>query len=139
MPDPTTVARRPRKAIILAAGKDDSSVRPLLLERLGDQTILDQVVGNEVALGSWWFRGANIHADVAREGVRIDDFTVKLLGQSKGQSRLTARRWANDGYNGRLAIHLPIVSGPTRLPDLWRWQFGRNRGKVKGRRPHTRR
>jgi phosphomannomutase/CTP:molybdopterin cytidylyltransferase MocA len=46
MPDPTTVARRPRKAIILAAGKDDSSVRPLLLERLGDQTILDQVVGN---------------------------------------------------------------------------------------------
>jgi phosphomannomutase len=46
MPAPTTAARRPRKAIILAAGKDDPGVRPLLLERLGDQTILDQVVGN---------------------------------------------------------------------------------------------
>jgi phosphomannomutase len=46
MPAPTTYARRQRKAIILAAGKDESGVRPLLLERLGDQTILDQVVGN---------------------------------------------------------------------------------------------
>ena len=46
MPAPTTVARRPRKAIILAAGKDESDARPLLLERLGDQTILDQVVAN---------------------------------------------------------------------------------------------
>jgi alpha-D-glucose phosphate-specific phosphoglucomutase len=40
----TTVARRLRKAIILAAGTDDSRPSPLLLARLGDRTILDLVV-----------------------------------------------------------------------------------------------
>ncbi len=42
----TTVSGPPHKAIILAAGKDDSGPGPLLLKRLGDQTILDLVVGN---------------------------------------------------------------------------------------------
>lgn len=37
--------RRPRKAIILAAGKD-SGARPLLLEKLGERTILDLVLQN---------------------------------------------------------------------------------------------
>ena len=39
-------SRRPRKAIILAAGHDDFELRPRLLTRLGDQTILDLVLGN---------------------------------------------------------------------------------------------
>jgi phosphomannomutase len=38
-------ARPPRKAIILAAGKD-SGARPLLLEKLGEHTILDLVIQN---------------------------------------------------------------------------------------------
>src|ERR1035437_6895416 len=63
MPAPTTVARRPRKAIILAAGKDESDARPLLLERLGDQTILDQVV-------------ANVLQVVAPEDIYVDDQVV---------------------------------------------------------------
>jgi phosphomannomutase len=46
MPASTTAARRPRKAIILAAGKDDPGARPLLLEKLGDQSILELVVDN---------------------------------------------------------------------------------------------
>ena len=46
MPASTTAARRPRKAIILAAGKDDPGARPLLLERLGDQSILELVADN---------------------------------------------------------------------------------------------
>ena len=40
----TMAARRGRKAIILAAGTDDSRPSPLLLARLGDRTILDSVV-----------------------------------------------------------------------------------------------
>jgi alpha-D-glucose phosphate-specific phosphoglucomutase len=40
-----TVDKPRRKAIILAAGADDSGRRQLLLERLGDRKILDLVVG----------------------------------------------------------------------------------------------
>ena len=40
----TTVPGRRRKAIVLAAGTDDSRPSPLLLARLGDRTILDLVV-----------------------------------------------------------------------------------------------
>src|ERR1035437_4154461 len=41
------IPSRPRcKAIILAAGSDESGSRPPLLARLGDQTILDHVIGN---------------------------------------------------------------------------------------------
>ncbi|MGD0019774.1 MAG: sugar phosphate nucleotidyltransferase [Candidatus Limnocylindrales bacterium] len=42
----TTVSGAQRKAIILAAGNDDSRPHPLLLARLGDHTILDLVIDN---------------------------------------------------------------------------------------------
>jgi phosphomannomutase len=42
----TTVSGAQRKAIILAAGNDDSRAHPLLLARLGDHTILDLVIDN---------------------------------------------------------------------------------------------
>ena len=53
MPASTTAARRPRKAIILAAGKDDAGsrgrgARPLLLERLGDEWIVLELVADNV-------------------------------------------------------------------------------------------
>ena len=45
-PPASSPSGRQRKAVILAAGHDDSELRPLLLTRLGDQTIIDLVIGN---------------------------------------------------------------------------------------------
>jgi phosphomannomutase len=46
----TTASGTPRKAIILAAGRDESGPGPLLLRSLGDGTILDLVIGNVLQL-----------------------------------------------------------------------------------------
>src|SRR5688500_17819797 len=45
MPSSLSVAKGPLKAVILAAGKD-SGGRPLLLEKLGEHSILQLVVQN---------------------------------------------------------------------------------------------
>jgi phosphomannomutase/CTP:molybdopterin cytidylyltransferase MocA len=107
MPALTTAAARPRKAIILAAGKDDSGARPLLLERLGDDTILDLVVANVLQVVA----PEDIYVVVGRSqeaAIRArlgDRFTYVLQDRPAGTGHaVLAVRPLLDGFDGDLLI-----------------------------------
>jgi phosphomannomutase/molybdopterin-guanine dinucleotide biosynthesis protein A len=100
-----SASRAQRKAIILAAG-EASGTRPLLLERLGDQTILDLVVQNVLQVVS----AENIYVVVGaqQEAIREhlgDRYTYVVQERPEGTGHAVLRvQPLLEGFSGDLLV-----------------------------------
>ena len=97
---------RQRKAVILAAGHDDSELRPFLLTRLGDETIIDLVIGNVLQVVA----PEDIYIVVGRSQDAIrrhlgDRFTYVVQNKPAGTGHAVLQvRPKLAGFNGDLLI-----------------------------------